>query len=811
MAIPKISTARKIRFGPKGARMKKMYWIGNAHLDPVWLWRWQDGYSEVLATYRSALDRMKETEDFKFTSACAVYYQWIEKSDPEMFEEIKQRVKEGRWNITGGWFLQPDCNIPAGESFARHTLISQRYFKDKFGVTATSGYNVDSFGHNASLPMILRAGGMENYVYMRPGPHEKAQDFDLFRWQSADGSAVTAFRIHDCYNLDENQTNLEDKIREEIKKDGQPRMAFFGVGNHGGGPTARTIDYIKGKNEPGDLFATVDEYFADVDKSDLPVVSEELQHHARGCYSATSFVKTMNRRCEENLLTAERFCTLANHLVGYPYPKKKLNKGWKNVLFNQFHDILAGCSIESAYTDASYLYGETMSITEQAINGALQAICRKIDTGAGSETGYKLLGMEHFLVWEHEKLGMPIVVFNQHAFPVKDTVTVRVSASRVTDDEGNEIPFQNVRGEHLNGGDIYVVTFPVEIPAFGYRVYRVFPLTPAEKEFPQLIATEHSLENDLLRVEFDPASGEICRITDKKSGRIIAEGGMSTVVTDETACDTWAHGYDDLGEVCGSFGNPQFKIVEQGTVCATLCVTTSYNDSTLTRYYTLKAGSDEVSVRCEVDFRECHKALKFTFPAKDSVTCEIPYGTVTRELCKGEEPFGKWFTSNGLCVANTNKYGYDSTADTVRMTIQRGAIYADHYGQPYRDSHCHYMDRGPQYFSYTLFAYTTAADAHRRAAVLQAPLRAVNDTFHHGPLAERYEGVSGCADNVIVTAIKQAEDGEGTVIRYLETAGKSGESILHLLDKTINAPTAPYAIKTVDEAGNALNFMEWNV
>jgi alpha-mannosidase len=405
---------------------------------------------------------------------------------------------------------------------------------------------------------------------------------------------------------------------------------------------------------------------------------------------------------------------------------------------------------------------------------------------------------------------MPIVVFNQHAFPVKDTVTVRVSASRVTDDEGNEIPFQNIRGEHLNGGDIYVVTFPVEIPAFGYRVYRVFPLTPAEKEFPQLIATEHSLENDLLRVEFDPTSGEISRITDKKSGRIIAEGGMSTIVTDETACDTWAHGYDDLGEVCGNFGNPQFKVVEQGTVCATLCVTTSYNDSTLTRYYTLKAGSDEVGVRCEVDFRECHKALKFTFPAKDSITCEIPYGTVTRELCKGEEPFGKWFTSNGLCVANTNKYGYDSTADTVRMTIQRGAIYADHYGQPYRDSHCHFMDRGPQYFSYTLFAYTTAADAHRRAALLQAPLRAVNDTFHHGPLAERYEGLSGCADNVIITAIKQAEDSDATIVRYLETAGKSGENALHLLDKTINAPTSPYAITTVDEAGNALNFMEWN-
>ena len=789
--------------------MKNLYLVGNSHIDPVWLWRWQDGYSEVLATYRSALDRMKEFPDYKFTSACAVYYEWVEKTDPEMFEEIRERVREGRWNIVGGWYLQPDCNMPAGESFARHALVSQRYFKEKFGVSARSGYNVDSFGHNASLPKILRAGGMSRYVFMRPDEREHPLGFDNFIWRSDDGSEVIASRIF-YYALTDRDLPRIHETADTIERDGVERMSFFGVGNHGGGPSAKMLSAIVENMRENYTFASVDDFFDNNKNTDLPIVDTELQHHARGCYSTMCEVKELNRRCEENLLAAERLCLLANRLVGYRYPQKKLNKVWKNLLFNQFHDILAGCSIESAYTDASYLYGETMSITEQAINGALQAICRKIDTGAGSETGYKLLGMEHFLVWEHEKLGMPIVVFNQHTFPVKDTVTVRVSAKRVTDDEGNEIPFQNVRGEHLNGGDIYVVTFPVEIPAFGYRVYRVFPLTPAEKEFPQLIATEHSLENDLLRVEFDPASGEICRITDKKSGRIIAEGGMSTVVTDETACDTWAHGYDDLGEVCGSFGNPQFKVVEQGTVCATLCVTTSYNDSTLTRYYTLKAGSDEVSVRCEVDFRECHKALKFTFPAKDSVTCEIPYGTVTRELCKGEEPFGKWFTSNGLCVANTNKYGYDSTADTVRMTIQRGAIYADHYGQPYRDGHCHFMDRGPQYFSYTLFAYTTAADAHRRAAVLQAPLRAVNDTFHHGPLAERYEGVSGCADNVIVTAIKQAEDGEGTVIRYLETEGKSGESTLHLLDKTINAPTAPYAIKTVDEAGNALNFMEWD-
>ena len=142
----------------------KTHLIGNAHLDPVWLWQWHEGYMEVKATFRSALDRMKEFPDFKFTSACAAYYEWIRDSDPDMFEEIRQRVAEGRWSITGGWYIQPDCNIPSGESFARHGLVSQRFFRDNLGKTAKVGYNVDSFGHNGSIPMILKQSGMDAYI-----------------------------------------------------------------------------------------------------------------------------------------------------------------------------------------------------------------------------------------------------------------------------------------------------------------------------------------------------------------------------------------------------------------------------------------------------------------------------------------------------------------------------------------------------------------------------------------------------------------------------------------------------------------------
>jgi len=543
--------------------MGNIYLVGNAHIDPVWLWRWQDGYSEVLATFRSALDRMKEYDDFKFTSACAVYYQWVEKTDPEMFEEITGRVKEGRWNIAGGWFLQPDCNIPSGESFARHTLISQRYFKEKFGITAKSGYNVDSFGHNASLPMILNGGGMKNYVYMRPDKREREQSFDTFIWKSKDGSEVTAYRLQGYAHVGSAVSTMLE-FREAEKNDGKSRMVFYGVGNHGGGPTVKLIEALKENISYKERFGCVDDFFESLTDNDFPVVESELQHHARGCYSATSYVKTMNRKCEENILAAERFCLMANKLTGYEYPEKALRKAWKNLLFNQFHDILCGCAIESAYSDASYLFGEIMSITEQAVNSALHAICRRIDTGASSVSSVK--EPARWYVWEHDELGTPMVVFNPHAFPVRRYVTVSGGAAYVTDENNNEVPFQKIRGEQTNGTDRYALSFIAEVPAYGYRMYRAFQKGEGKERFKSLEAEEKAIENELVRVEFSEDTGDISRLIDKKCGRVIFEGELCAVLTDETPCDTWAHNQFDLGDVCGRFGSPEFSVIEKGSV-----------------------------------------------------------------------------------------------------------------------------------------------------------------------------------------------------------------------------------------------------
>ncbi len=794
--------------------MAKIHLIGNAHLDPVWLWRWQEGFSEILATYRSALDRMNEFPDYKFTSACASYYQWIEKMDPEMFAEIQKRVEEGRWDIAGGWFLQPDCNIPSGESFARHGLVSQRYFKEKFGVAAKTGYNVDSFGHNASLPQILKKSGMDNYVFMRPFPNEQGRDEDVFLWESADGTRVPTYRIPLFYNIDLPKLDKLQVIKDKAEEQNQDMMAFFGVGNHGGGPTIQLLDAIESSDIPDILYSTPDQYFASIDTEKLPVVADELQHHARGCYSACTSVKMQNRRCENNILAAEKLCSMASHLVGANYPKQKLDKAWKNVMFNQFHDILGGCSIKKAFDDAGYLYGEVMSVTEQEIFAAMQAISHKIDTLRGEDLpSYKSSALKEWHIWETEVLGTPIVVFNPHAWTVKMPVQINVNATKITDDKDVEISFQIVRGDQTNGRgervDKTQTIFMAEVEPMGYTVYRVFVEKPSEASFMSVVqATENTLENDKIKVEFNSATGDICRIYNKKTEQMVLDGTCRAVILDETEADTWSHGKTYLGNFDGVFGMPEFSVIENGPVRAILRVTSYYNQSVLRRDYVLEAGSDAVKVNVMVDFHEKHKVLKFAFPAgTDKTVAKIPFGTITRENNLGEEPCGSWIASGSWCVANDGKYGYDTIDNEVRLTILRSAIYADHVGE--RDEFCEYMEQGAHECSYMVYPYSSNAIADKKAEELNFPLRIVMESFHKGVLPEKYSCFEGAPEHVVVTAVKKAEDDDNIVVRFYEADGMSEDVSFNVFGKKICAKTAHNEIKTVKTNGIEVNLIEW--
>ena len=491
--------------------MSKIYMIGNAHLDPVWLWQWQEGFAEIKATFKSALDRMKEFEDYKFTSACGAYYMWIEQSDPEMFAEIQARVKEGRWYLAGGWLIQADCNLPCGESFARHALVTQRYFLEKFGKMAITGYNVDSFGHNGNLPMILKNSRMENYVFMRPMPEEKKLPQSLFMWESADGSKVITYRVPFRYCITPWRYELFEQIG--ALNEGTDQMAFYGIGNHGGGATVELLNRMKETLDERYIYSTPDKFFEDQKDVKLPIVRDDLQFHAKGCYSAFGEIKQLNRKAENALLSTEKLSVLSNTLVGTSYPQGDLKQAWKNVLFNQFHDILGGCSIREAYDDARLSEGEALAIASRKSNFAMQQISWKINTVGDLDAGTCIYEKDA------QKIGKPLVIFNPLDHEVKKPVHVRRVFGSVKDADGNLIPCQTVRASKTDREFKWARSFEATVPAFGYSVYRFFDSEDSNDFENPFTITENSIANGKIKISFDKASGELSSIYDIASGK----------------------------------------------------------------------------------------------------------------------------------------------------------------------------------------------------------------------------------------------------------------------------------------------------
>jgi alpha-mannosidase len=785
---------------------KKLHMIGNAHLDPVWLWQWQEGFQETKATFRSALDRMKESDDFMFTSSSAANYEWVENNDPSMFAEIKQRVQEGRWQIVGGWWIQPDCNIPGGESFVRQGLYGQRYFKEKFGVTAKVGYNVDSFGHHGMLPQILKKSGMDYYIMMRPMPNEKGLPGRLFQWESDDGSRVLAFRILFEYctwgkALDKHVHRCVTELKEPFDE----LMCFYGVGNHGGGPTKENIESIRRMNADPDMptleFSTPNRFFEEIEKKDLPfpVVHDDLQHHASGCYAVHSGIKQWNRQAENKLIAAEKLSVLAEWVTGQPYPKN-YTQAWKNVLFNQFHDILAGTSIEPAYEDARNMHGEAMSIAERGLNYAVQSFSWNI--GIEQEEGMK-----------------PIVVFNPHAWNSKVNVELEIGGLKDTsvlvDETGKQVPHQAVQSLATAGGR-FRLSFIADLPPMGYRVYKLLPQSNALKADVQSIkANDYALENDRFRLEFDPKTGYINSLFDKRTETEVFREAAAKPVVIEDNSDTWSHNVFHFNKVIGAFEATSVKRVEHGPVKSVIRVTSAYGTSKLVQDFTMYRELDQIDVKVTVDWREQFKMLKMVFPVNFIFTrqsYEIPYGYIEREHNGEEEPGQSWIdysgstrksgTLYGLSLLNDAKYSYSIHNKELAMTVLRSPIYAHH--DPLKpDPHGHYsfIDQGVQHFNYTLLphegGWEQAGTVKRAAELNQRPISII-ETYHEGKLPQTDSFLSVDKDNIVVSAVKQAEDNDDMIIRCYETNKIATEAVMKLpkWNREIKAKFGPCEIKT---------------
>lgn len=753
--------------------MNKVYLIGNAHIDPVWLWNWQEGFAEVRSTFRSALDRMKEFKDFKFTSACSAYYMWIEKCDSEMFKEIQERVKEGRWCITGGMFVQPDCNIPSGESFARHALVSQRYFKEKFGLTAKIGYNVDSFGHNANMPQILKNSGMNSYTFMRPYAHEKELPSHLFDWESVDGSRVRACRIPFYYNIDLSSFSAFYEIEKLAEQ--KPAMAFYGVGNHGGGPTVRLLNEMNKRLGDNFVYSTPDEYFDDTKEIEVDTIKGELQDYSKGCYSAHHQTKATNRKAENMMYSAEVSSLISAKLVNAEYPSGEYTKAWRNILFNQFHDIICGTSIRETYEDSANMYGESMSIAKRETFLALSQISWNIDTiGNENVEIYKNGGAT--AAWRNiGESGTPVVIFNPLPFWINEIINVRDLPTCVTDNAGNLVPSQRVRDSKTKYDEKHKNIFLASVPPMGYSVYRLHFNNEAAMK-TSVKALNYVIENDILKVSFDRISGEICEVLDKKSDRYIIKSSSYVVLKDDDS-DTWGHDVSCFGSVSEKAELLSIKVTENGPVRATIRTIQKVGNTEVIRDYSLVHGSDEINVHVKVDFHDKHKILKIGIPLNSKncrAYCDIPFGFEEVEANGVEHVTGSWVAISGesstLGVVTDSVYAFDACDNVLSLTLLRGCMYAEHMwnGDFGRDEFCEYMEQGEHEFDYRIFPYTSPSDAAKRGQRLNCMPVNIVETFHKGDLNTSFSAIDISAENIVVTALKKHEDSDAYVLRCYE-------------------------------------------
>jgi alpha-mannosidase len=772
---------------PPQAPEYRIHMTANSHIDAPWLWPWPEAMSVVHSTFRSVLDRMNEFPDFTFTQSSAQFYLWVAATDPAMMDEIRQRVAQGRWDVVGGWWIEPDVNIPNGESLVRQGLYGQRALQQLFGRMATLGYNPDSFGQTGTLPQILKLEAMRGYVFKRPMAPEKQLPGDLFWWEGPDGTRLLAYRIPLDAGFEE---FLPYWVRQFITKLPEPTkdlMMFYGAGDHGGGPTKVLIKSIvemqKQPGAPTILFGTPDHYFDEVEKlPNLPTVAGELQHHSVGCYTAVSEIKKDNRVTEAALATAEKMASLSSVVAGFEYPLNDLTAAWKKVLLMQFHDTISGTALPQEYVVSRHAYGYAQEIADQVMSMATQKVAWQIPTD-DPQSEY-------------------LVVFNPHAWDAKLNVEYDLGWDDWTGKESNA-PLEDERGisvlhQWTQASTVYEkrmkLVFTAAVPAFGYRQFRLRKSAKAAPPESAVHATERSMENEHLRIAF--AEDGTLSIFDKDAGAEVfrsGKGGRAVVLNDPS--DTWSHGVRAYTQEVGSFGNAHFHLLENGPLRAVVRVRTSYNASTLQTDWILHAGARTIEARGALDWHEHLKILKFSFPVdveNPRPTYEVAYGYQERKAEGDEDPGQRWVDMSGerngrtygLAVINDAKYGYSAQGSDLRISVVRGAVYAQHEPAKIEPGGEYlWQDQGEQTFRMLLMPHAGAwqeAGVVREAEEFTAPVPVVYQGIHRGtrPLAASFLSVD--APDIVVSAIKKSEDGDDLIVRCYETAGRQSQATLNL-------------------------------
>ncbi len=674
----------------------KIHLIFNAHIDPIWLWPWQASLDEILATCRSACDRLDAHPDLTFSRGEAWVYHQIERLDSALFRRIKRFVKLGRWEIVGGWWIQPDCNLPSGFAFQRQIEEGKRYFLDRFGQFPSIGYNVDSFGHAATLPGYLHSAGQRYYIMMRPQEHELALPSRLFRWRGYEGGPeVVTFRIAAAYTTRELSTDHIRACMEGLPPGVEETMCFVGVGDHGGGPTERQIAWLRENWNAFEghslLFSTPARYFKAVARHlpSLPVVTGELQQHAIGCYSVYRPVKTALRRAEHLLDQAER---LRSKLA--PAGKRDLSDladAWRLVLFHHFHDTLGGTCLPSAYPQVLDQIGSAATSADEI----MQIGFRRLLANQGKDS------LQRIAIHNPSS-----VDFDGYAEcePWRDW-RPWTPQTHLVDESGRPHPFQRVLSEAVFE-NLGALLFPLQIGAGKTAIFCIAEAGKPASIRPKVFASGTKLYNNR-NVTVETGTG--WRIS---FGTRTPLAPVIQLIEDTT--DTWSHGITRYGASLAEPVWEKAELVESGPLRASLIQTGLLGKSRLRAEWRLHANSDYAELLLHVVWMEQHKALKLTLPLPSSAkerTDGIMGGKLVRPNDGRELPLRDWtqvnFSRDSVGVVAPDVFALDGDGKEIRFTLLRSPLLAHH--EPYSSVHPRGMiaDQGGHLFRFRFFCGKT--------------------------------------------------------------------------------------------------------
>lgn len=773
--------------------------IGHSHIDLAYLWAIPTTKQKVGRTFATALRLMREFPEFVFTQSQPQLYAWCKTHYPALYEQIKARVAEGRWEPTGGMWVEADCNLASGESLIRQVLHGNRFFEQEFGVTTKILWLPDVFGYSASLPQIMKSCGLEFFLTSKISWSDtNRMPHDTFLWRGIDGTEVlthflTAPEFHKGLNREISTYNghltpfelRRAWERYQSKTVSRELCHAVGHGDGGGGVTRRMLETARRlKSLPtlgSSRFSRADTFFERLPKTNLPRWSGELylENH-RGTYTSQGRIKQGNRAAERALRNAELFSTLAQVQLERDYPKAELDTLWEKLLLNQFHDILPGTCIRPAVEQAERELSEVVAGATALQDAALDALATSIALPQDS-----------------------VVVFNPtDTLRPGDAATVRLPDTLIrkgralfTTPDGEPLTSQLVRmvGKERE----YLVLLP-EVGALGYQTIGV-ERTDAPSDESTVVAEDNILENDFVRVTLDD-QGELISLIYKSESdddeeepverEVLATPARLVAYEDKPfAYDAWnidATYRDKPSPVCDEATVTRYTVTENGPVRASIVVERQFRNSRITQTIRLWAHSARVEFLTELDWHEHQTLLKAHVPAAvlaSRATYEIPFGAIERpthtntswDAAKFEVCGHKWADLSegdfGVSLLSDTKYGYDARESTLSLTLVKSGIYPDPEA-----------DQGEHRFTYALLPHTgdwrneTVDEAHALCYPLLARFAPKNPK---AALETTYELVSVDDQGLVIETVKQAEsDKNALTIRLYEALQTRGEATL---------------------------------